>query len=140
MNNSNHSTAQQLEHPVLVSLVVLVAVLLGQGLGGHGSAAASGRGEVLEHALAVRAQHPLQRTRHRVRPEEVVVQSRVGVNPLAGVEGQQLVYQVTGVRVLNKRNTFQFTVIITLIWSTFTYGLSLSLTLLLTPLGISSLV
>ena len=94
-------TAQQLEHPVLVSLVVLVAVLLGQRLGGHGSAAASGRRQVLEHALAVRAQHPLQRTRHRVRPEEVVVQRTVRVDPLAGVEGEQLVDKITGVLILH---------------------------------------
>ena len=59
-----------------------------------------GRSQVLEHALAVGAQHPLQAAGHRIRPEEVMVQGGVRVDPLAGVQGEELVYQVTSVGIL----------------------------------------
>ena len=88
------------EDSVLVALVVLVPVLLGQRLRLYGPAVAPGGRQVLEHALAVRAQHPLQRAGHRVRPEEVVVQGGVRIDPLAGVQGEELVYQVTSVGIL----------------------------------------
>ncbi len=42
-----------------------------------------------------------QLTRHGVRPEEVVVECRVRVDPLGGVEPQELVDQVAGVGVLD---------------------------------------
>ena len=79
----------------------MVPLLGRQRLGLHLSDPSSpGGGQVLEHALAVSAQHPLQAAGHRVGPEEVVVQSRVRVDPLAGVQGEELVYQVTGVGIL----------------------------------------
>merc|ERR1719476_558069 len=83
------------------SLLDLVPLLLGERLGLHLSDSTPGWSEVLEHALAVSAQHPLQTAGHRVGPEEVVVQSRVRVDPLAGVESEELVYQVTGVGILH---------------------------------------
>ena len=90
-------------HDVLVSslLYVLVSLLLRQRLGLHlPHASPAGRGQVLEHALTVCAQHPLQAAGHRVGPEEVVVQGGVRVDPLAGVEGEKFVYHVTGVSIL----------------------------------------
>ena len=102
---------------ILVSaLLDLIPLLLWQRLRLHLSDATPGRSEVLEHALTVGAQHPLQTAGHRVRPEEVVVQSRVRVNPLAGVESEELVYQVTGVGVLrnNKYINRQYEIILSL--------------------------
>ena len=98
----NHSGQERSVDNILVSsLLNVVPLLRWERLGLHLSDPSSpSRGEVLEHALAVSAQHPLQTARHRVRPEEVVVQRRVRVDPLAGVQGEQLVYQVTGVGVL----------------------------------------
>ena len=98
----NHSGQERSVDNILVSALLNVVPLLGwQRLGLHLSDPSSpGGGEVLEHALAVSAQHPLQAAGHRVGPEEVVVQRRVRVDPLAGVQGEQLVYQVTGVGVL----------------------------------------
>ena len=103
--NESYNKKSQLDRSVddiLVSpLLNVVPLLLRERLRLHLSDPASpGRRQVLEHALAVSAQHPLQTAGHRVGPEEVVVESRVRVNPLAGVESEELVYQVAGVGVL----------------------------------------
>ena len=83
------------------SLLDVVPLLLGWRLGLHLShSTTAGGSQVLEHTLAVGAQHPLQTAGHRVRPEEVVVQGGVRIDPLAGVQGEELVYQVTSVGIL----------------------------------------
>ena len=97
--------ASSVDNILVSTLLDLVPRLLWQRLGLHLSHPATpGRSQVLEHALAVGAQHPLQAAGHRVGPEQVVVQSGVRVDPFAGVQGEELVYQVTGVGILVIRN------------------------------------
>ena len=47
------------------------------------------------------AQHSLQRTRHGICPEEIMIQRTVCIYPLAGIQRQQFVDQITGVLVLD---------------------------------------
>ena len=85
-------------------LVAAVGGRVGFGLGqraGVRPAGAPRRRQKLEHGLVVLGQHLGQVARHRVRPEKVVVQRRVGVDALRRVQRQQLVQQVARVRILH---------------------------------------
>ena len=102
MNLKKSQMVNSVDNILVSSLLDLVPRLLWQRLGLHLSCPPTpGGSQVLEHALAVGAQHPLQAARHRVGPEEVVVQGGVRVDPLAGVQGEELVYQVTCVGILD---------------------------------------
>ena len=57
-------------------------------------APASRRGEKLEHGRRVRRQHSAEVERHRVGPEEVVVERGVGVDPLLRVHRQEFVEEI----------------------------------------------
>ena len=68
--------ASSVDNILVSSLLNVVPLLLRERLWLHLSDPSSPSGrEILEHALAVSAQHPLQAAGHRVGPEEVVVQS-----------------------------------------------------------------
>jgi len=62
-----------------------------------------GWSKVLEHTLVVIAKHSLQRARHGISPEEVVVESIVSIQPLARVQGEKFVNEVAGVLILDIR-------------------------------------
>ena len=68
---------------------MLLSGLLLHWLSLHGSSPSiPGRCQVLEHALPVVAEHPVQGAGHRVCPKEVMVESIVSIQPLGGVQGQ----------------------------------------------------
>jgi hypothetical protein len=81
---------------------VLLPGLLLHGLGLHRPPSPPGRGQVLEHALAVVAEHPVQGNGHGVGPEEVMVQCIISIEPLGRVQGEQLINQITGKSILEK--------------------------------------
>lgn len=58
------------------------------------------RHEILEHGRRMLREHLAEVDRRRLRPEEVVVERVVGVEPLLGVEAHELVEEVDGVVVL----------------------------------------
>ena len=83
-----------------------------------------GWSKILEHTLVVISKHSLQRARHGISPEEVVVESIVSIQhgktkklnkqklnnfqalrtlPLARVQGEKLVNEVAGVLILDIR-------------------------------------
>ena len=59
-----------------------------------------GRGQVLEHALPVVDEHPVQGDGHGVSPEEVKVHCIISIKPLSRVEGEQLINNITGKSIL----------------------------------------
>ena len=78
--------ASSVDNILVASLLDMIPLLGRQRLGLHLShTPSSSWSEILEHTLAVGAQHPLQAAGHGVGPEEVVVQGGVRVDPLTGV-------------------------------------------------------
>jgi hypothetical protein len=67
------------------------------------SPARSARSEELKHARRVLTQHLVEINRHRIGPEEIVIEGSVGVKPLLGAEAQELVQKVDGILVFNIR-------------------------------------
>lgn len=59
------------------------------------------RGKVLKHGLGMRGEHPLQATRHRIRPEEVVVQGNSRIHPPLRIDIQEFVDEIQGLLVLH---------------------------------------
>ena len=66
------------------------------GLGLHCPASPPSRSRVLEHALPVVAEHPVEGARHGIRPEEIMIESIISIQSLCGVQREQLIYQITG--------------------------------------------
>ena len=66
------------------------------GLGLHCPASPPSRSQVLEHALSVVAEHPVEGAWHGIRPEEIMIESIFSIKSLCGVQGEQLIYQITG--------------------------------------------
>jgi len=61
------------------------------------------RSEELEHALSVLTQHLGEIARHRVGPEEIVIQSGIRIHSFRRIEREQFVQEIASIRVLHIR-------------------------------------
>ncbi len=64
-------------------------------------ASPSGRGQIFKHGGVMGGEHVLQVWRHGVGPEEVMIERIVAVYALCGVQDEEFIYQIQGVRVFD---------------------------------------